>query len=234
MDAEHRFGWFVTFQVGVLGFVAGLVGELVLFAPFGWLSMTSLALQGSGTGAVVAHWLLRVLFPAMAVLFVLLPFLAAGYLATRDHNGAELLGTGFTLLALLVLFLAAYSLAPVVALGATDGLAEQRGLSVQVAFDYSFEPTDDRRGVLTVTHDGGERVPVETLTVVGEGITDVPGAQQTTPGRWQGETTGDAGNEWVAANDSVTVGVAADCVVRVVYRDAVTVGKYDCSERSGQ
>lgn len=111
-----------------------------------------------------------------------------------------------------------------------DGLVERVGASPQAAFAYEYEPADGGRGILTVTHDGGDRLRAEFLSIQSDQLVDVPGAEQTASGPWPGETSGPTWRDGpvVAVNDSVTVGVERDCVVRVIYRDAVTLGKYTC------
>lgn len=86
--------------------------------------------------------------------------------------------------------------------------------------------------MLTVTHDGGDVVPVGRLYVEGD-VIDVTGAEQTDAGTWQGEATGRNidGAASMAPGDEVSVGVAEDCVVRLVWRyegETTTVGKHEC------
>lgn len=69
---------------------------------------------------------------------------------------------------------------------------------------------DSYDGLLTITHDHGDRVPPELLTIVG--ASSGP----------EGPFTEDdelAGQEFFASEDSVTVWVNADDTVRVVWRN---------------
>lgn len=65
-------------------------------------------------------------------------------------------------------------------------------------------------GLLTITHDHGERVPPELLTI--EGASSEPDGPFT-------EDSELAGQEFFASEDSVTVWVSADDTVRVVWRN---------------
>lgn len=76
-------------------------------------------------------------------------------------------------------------------------------------FDY-----DSAAGIVTVTHEGGDTIAPERLTLGGSGFADRGGATQTAPGPWQG-TVSDGG---VAAGDAVTVGVTPSYELRVVWR----------------
>lgn len=131
-------------------------------------------------------------------------------------------------------FVIGFLFAPVAA-PPTQGLVEEHSLSPpQTAFDHAYTPTDDDQGVLTITHDGGDHIPVDRVWIHGEGFAAVEGADQTQAGRWQGETTarsdGQAGVV-VEEGDSVGVGVTDGCVIRVVYMvegSEATLGKYTC------
>lgn len=85
----------------------------------------------------------------------------------------------------------------------------------QAAFDVTYTTTDDGRGVVTITHAGGESVPAAELDVRGMRFVEVEGVDQTHVGPWQGETSGPDGQ--IVEGDSVTVGVEGDCRVRLVY-----------------
>ncbi|WP_436932601.1 hypothetical protein [Halosimplex halobium] len=85
----------------------------------------------------------------------------------------------------------------------------------QVAFTFEYEPAGDGVGRLTITHEGGDSVPEAELFVRGAGFADVEGVDQTAAGGWQGTASGD--DATVVAGDSVTVGVAGDYEISVVW-----------------
>jgi hypothetical protein len=110
----------------------------------------------------------------------------------------------------------------------------------QVAFDGNYTAVDGNRGVVTIRHDGGDRVAVDRLVLTGEGFADVDDAEQVEPGPWQGSvSTGADGATVVSSGDTVTVGVEGDCRIRLVHeRPALdrihTIGLIDCAELSGE
>lgn len=113
-----------------------------------------------------------------------------------------------------------------------DPLVESfNGHAPQATFDYEYDRTGDGAAVVTVRHAGGDRLPVENVHVVSDGFADVRGANQVEAGSWQGSTTVEDGDRFVARGNAVTVGVR-DCEhVRVVWRTeatSVTIGIYDC------
>lgn len=216
---------------GVLGAGVALVAlpwfgrSLWLLLPLGtWnLQLGLFGVVGGLALVVAARWLLaertteRVTTKPPAEVFV--GVLLAGTVGASGFGG-------------LVLFEAA---------GPATGLVEQRGTTFgraapTVSFDFDYRATGDGRGVLTVTHDGGETLDVDQLSIRGD-LADVAGADHTEPGPWV--TRGDGTLEM---GDSTTVGVRSDpvgpessCEVRVVWEDertgtAETVGLYDCSE----
>jgi hypothetical protein len=80
---------------------------------------------------------------------------------------------------------------------------------------FDFTTSGDDR-LVTITHDGGDPVPVSRLSIRGEGFAERVGAAQSTPGQWRGETSADA--SVVTAGDQVTIGVSEDPLLRVEYR----------------
>lgn len=123
----------------------------------------------------------------------------------------------------------------------TGDLVESRTLNrVQpappdVSFRTDYRSTGEGRGVLTLTHDGGPAA-AGNVTLRGTDFADVPGANQTAPGPWAGETSGPDGEPTVRFGDSVTVGVAADCEVRVVFEGMdppATVALVECLAADG-
>lgn len=73
---------------------------------------------------------------------------------------------------------------------------------------------DGAAGHLTIEHSGGDTVASSNLSVRGSGFADASGADQTSPGPWEGETSDDGG---VVAGKSVTVGVTSAYEIRLVY-----------------
>lgn len=92
-----------------------------------------------------------------------------------------------------------------------DWTTESTAESPQVQWRATYDAADDR---LTIQHRGGDTVDPSALYVRGSGFTDASGVDQTSPGRWQGETSDDGG---VAAGDAVTVGVTSSYEIRLVY-----------------
>lgn len=85
----------------------------------------------------------------------------------------------------------------------------------QVSWAAEYEETGDGRGVLTLTHEGGDNVPREALFVRGSGFADVDGVDQTSAGQWQGSASSDDSD--VRAGDAVAVGVTSDYEIRLVW-----------------
>jgi hypothetical protein len=84
---------------------------------------------------------------------------------------------------------------------------------------------DGAAGLLTIQHRGGDTIDASDLYVRGSGFADASGADQTSPGPWQGETSDDGG---IVAGSSVTVGVTSAYEVRLAYEfpdsdDSVTL-----------
>lgn len=229
MDATDRLLAYATGQAALLGVLAGVAAGLTLFGPFGG-ALTHLATAASGPAARLVHRLLQALTVAVPVAYVLVPLVVVGSLVVR---GQRLPGRAFVAGALVVVFVGG-ALAGSLLAAPASGLVEQRGGAPQVAFATDYTERDDGRGVLTVTHDGGDAVRAGRLSVEGTGVAAVPGADQTTAGPWAGEVSGEwAGDPTVVPGDSVTVGVEGACVVRVVYRTewkATVLEKYTCPD----
>jgi hypothetical protein len=83
------------------------------------------------------------------------------------------------------------------------------------SFSFEYAETTDGRGVLRVSHDGGDTIPDGTLYLRGSGFADVPDVDQTEAGTWQGTTSGD--DDAVVSGDFVEVGVRSDYELAVVY-----------------
>lgn len=107
--------------------------------------------------------------------------------------------------------------------------------SPQVHLEFSTERTDDGT-LLVATHSGGDAVEADRLHVVGNGFADVPSAEQTEPGVWQGDASGDAPHgdgRAVVRGDTVRVGVSENCDVRLVYHfggSRSTVARHECGD----
>lgn len=129
-----------------------------------------------------------------------------------------------------VVLVAAVLAVPAAVPGQHDPLVVSEGFSAPaVEWEFDYRPTGDGRGVLTITHRGGDVVDADDLLVRGSGFADVPGANQTAPGPWQGSVL-ESGRGVVAAGDSVAIGVESDCHLRLVYDDLVAVGEYTCPD----
>jgi len=88
----------------------------------------------------------------------------------------------------------------------------------QISFGFEYEETGDGVGIAEITHEGGDSVSRSQLFVRGTGFTDVEGADQTSAGQWAGTASGD--DDAVVAGDAVSVGVASDYELRVVWESA--------------
>lgn len=99
-----------------------------------------------------------------------------------------------------------------------------QGRTAPVAsFDWNHDA--DARTV-TITHTAGDTLRADRLRIGGEGFVAVDGADQTAAGFWAGTTSEE---DTVRAGDSVVVGAAADCRLRIVRRTpdaSVTLAEY--------
>lgn len=125
-------------------------------------------------------------------------------------------------LALVLLFAVGFVGSQPFALGfAADHTDEYGGYSGPHAeFEVTEEPTDNGTLILTFTHEGGDPLRSDRLYVRGEGFANVAGADQTSPGVWQGTVSGERprrGGPAVVRGDSVTIGVTRDCTVVLRY-----------------
>lgn len=231
MDPTDRFLAYIIGQAALLGVLAGLTGGLTMVTPLGW-THTYLAVKASGPVAGLVHQFGWVFWTVPALLFVLAPLAIVGGAALTDHE-LGLAGTSYTVGALLPVFLVGVVAGSFLAAPA-DPLVEQRSIGApHAAFAVDYAERGDGRGILTVTHDGGELLQIGRLNIEGDGIADIPGADQTESGTWRGEATAEwNGEPAVQPGDAVTVGVKGECVVRVVYRtewSSVTLTKHTCS-----
>ncbi|MDS0283293.1 hypothetical protein [Haloarcula onubensis] len=114
----------------------------------------------------------------------------------------------------------------------SGGQGETDAPAAAFGFDYDGSATGNGdTGVLTITHSGGDAIDATTLSVRGDGIVDPADASAavTASGTTWASATGE---ETVTAGTSVTVGVASDCDVRLVWEApdggmSVTLAQYD-------
>ncbi|ELZ27662.1 hypothetical protein C475_07070 [Halosimplex carlsbadense 2-9-1] len=99
--------------------------------------------------------------------------------------------------------------------GSPAGSRRTEARTPEAIFGFEYEATGDGVGTLEITHEGGDSIPRAELSVRGTGFADVEGVDQTAAGQWQGTASGD--DEAVVAGDYVTVGVASDYEVAVVW-----------------
>jgi len=99
--------------------------------------------------------------------------------------------------------------------GSPAGSRRTETRTPEAIFGLEYEATGDGVGTLEITHEGGDSISREQLLVRGTGFADVEGVDQTAAGQWQGTTSGD--DATVVAGDRVTVGVASDYEVAVVW-----------------
>jgi len=89
------------------------------------------------------------------------------------------------------------------------------------SFSFDYEETGDGEGIVDVTHDGGDTIPAENLTLSGFGITDADGdadngdAGLTEAGQWPAAAS--SGGQ-VQAGNTVSVGVTSDYELRVIFQ----------------
>lgn len=89
----------------------------------------------------------------------------------------------------------------------------------QAVFSFDYEETKGDRGTLTITHEGGDNIKRSELYVRGEGFAAVPTVDMTSGGQWAGTTNGtDGGEPTVVAGDRVTLGVASDYDISVIWQ----------------
>lgn len=205
-----------------LGAVAWSVGALALFpiAPMAWHS--------TDVDTVGVVGIVLVGLAALAVALVRTE--AAVGASVRRHAPAQFVHVGLGLV-LVTGFAVGVAAGPPMydATVATDEVGNPVPF---VDFQANYTATSEDRGVATITHGGGDDVPVDRVIVDGTGFADVSGANQTAPGPWQGSAGGPNGT--ITAGDSVSVGVEGDCTVWMVYVDDEgarhTFGVAECEE----
>lgn len=144
----------------------------------------------------------------------------------------------FANLGLVAVLLLGVSVGTVGAGGAVSGLVERQSVSPPMtAFEANYTAGESGRGVLTIRHAGGDAVVRDRLYLRGDGFAAVDGVDQTESGRWRGETSTNSAGEgpFVTVDDTVRVGVQADCTLRLVYTfeefedHRRTLAEFDCA-----
>jgi hypothetical protein len=202
-------------------------------AAVAWLPVLAVAVAVSGLGNPYTPPVRLVVGVAIPVVFSAGLVAAHRFALARSPDDVDRRPplAVFANLAFVVLFVAGVWLGTVAGGPAGTLVERSDGAVPQAVFAFSETETADGT-VLEVTHDGGDPIQVESLRIVGEGFENVSGTDRTEPGPWPAsEATGPDGPT-VVTNDSVTVGVADDCDIRVViYRRGVvwnTLGKHAC------
>lgn len=142
----------------------------------------------------------------------------------------------FLSVALLVLFVGAFLwVSPMAAAYADEQTASRYGGPPGVSFDVTEAETAEGHRVVTITHDGWKAVDADAVVLEGNGFTDGPGVDQSSPGTWRGETSPGGGwgaSETIEPGDSVTVGVENPCfvVVRMADVDHGSLAGYGCED----
>lgn len=207
---------YVVGAVVAVGAIPALFGGV---AFFGW--------AGHNPGRLVV---------ASGFLFGLVVAYGLFFGSTGWHRGA---GSSLGLLlnnVLVVTFVAAFLLGVLLAPAAQGLIVEHDLSSPAVSFEFAYRATGDDRGVLTITHDGGDAIAADRVTLRGEGFAAVAGVDRSRPGPWAGDTTelsGGRAESVIKEGDAVTVGVAEGCTVYVVYEigsASSTIGKYTSEE----
>jgi hypothetical protein len=91
----------------------------------------------------------------------------------------------------------------------------------QASFSFNYAETTDSGGYVEITHDGGDVIRAEELTIRGDGFADTRASTDETihmvrPGQWPAEQT--TGDDEVTAGISVRVGVRSDYDLSVVWQ----------------
>lgn len=229
MDPTDQLLAYVMGQTTLLGVLAGLVAGTAGYPARLVPHLPRCRDVGSSCGAGSPIWV-GALDRARAAIRPRPAHSGRGRTLTDRELGMA--GTPYAVGALLPVFLVGVVAGSFLAAPA-GALVEQRsGGAPQVAFVADYAEWVDGRGILTVTHDGGDLLRTERLYVEGGGITDIPGANQTEPGPRRGKATVEwKDNSAVNQGDAVAVGVEGECMVRIVYRtewSSITLSKHTC------
>lgn len=162
----------------------------------------------------------------------------AGVAAIRFGPSPDRTGWVFGLnLAVVCVFLVGFLGAQLVAPGFADAHTVEYGGFGGPHAQFEFEERSTPDGtVLVVEHAGGDALVADNVRIVGEGFADVDGVDRTEPGPWTGETGGERprrGGIAVGNGDSTTVGVTAECRIRITYRTddtARTLALHECTD----
>ena len=127
--------------------------------------------------------------------------------------------SGVPLALVAVCLLAFVAVLPVAAGVADDLTTEYRQGWAQL--DVEERTTADGTRVVVFTHDGGDSLPATRTRVVGEGFAEAEDADvdQTAPGVWQGEASGELPRregEYIVEGDTVVVAVGTECDLRLL------------------
>lgn len=251
---EARIGWTVAvvlLAVLVLLYVALPVGAASILArehghPAGYGAIALAAILVPVLTPLGLLWLLDRLpsagsslprFAAAVGVFVAI-LAGAGLAASRVGPSTD--GTGWVFglnLAVVCVFLVGFLGAQVVAPGFAEAHTVEYGGFGGAHAQFEFEERSTPDGtVLVVEHAGGDAVVADNVRIVGEGFADVDGVDQTKPGPWTGETSGERprrGGTAVAYGDSTTIGVTPECRIRVTYvtdDTARTLALHECAD----
>jgi len=246
---EARIGW--TVAVGLLAALVVLYVALPVTAaailareyghPFAHAGVAAAAILVPILTTIGLAWsfdrarrVLGILPRTVAAAGAVVAVLAGGALAA-GRIGPAPSETGWTF-ALNVAVLGLFLLGAIGAQVVAPGFANRHTTDVQPDVDLAFEEreTDDGR-LLVIQHAGGEPAPVSELGIRGEGFADVEGADQTAPGPWAGEASGQAprrGGPAVVEGDTVTLGVTEDCrlVIGLGAELRGSIDYHDCSD----
>ena len=127
--------------------------------------------------------------------------------------------SGVPLALVAVCLLAFVAVLPVAAGVADDLTTEYRQGWAQL--DVEERTTADGTRVVVFTHDDGDSLPATRTRVVGEGFAEAEDADvdQTAPGVWQGEASGELPRregEYIVEGDTVVVAVGTECDLRLL------------------
>ena len=127
--------------------------------------------------------------------------------------------SGVPLALVAVCLLAFVAVLPVAAGVADDLTTEYRQGWAQL--DVEERTTADGTRVVVFTHDGGDSLPATRTRVAGEGFAEPEDADvdQTAPGVWQGEASGELPRregEYIVEGDTVVVAVGTECDLRLL------------------
>ncbi|MFD1586276.1 hypothetical protein ACFR9U_04740 [Halorientalis brevis] len=96
--------------------------------------------------------------------------------------------------------------------------APRRRETPMAKFTFEYEGGETNVGTVTITHDGGDTIRRDELSIRGEGFAPIPDVDMTGPGEWQGSASGEIDDgPAVVAGDHVTIGAESDYDFSVVW-----------------